>query len=547
MLIFKKYQDKIQLMIPLSLPIALIISFFTLSGTFTICDTTCVQFTQNPKEANLQTHSEKKTFFKQDNCDLQNYSYHSSQIMRNSIQNQELQEVGCQRTFWIWDFTTLTHYEINATILAIGKYSYIFMENSCISGLGESVAIVQSETIRDEFDDTTYPRVTDLAGHPNGTLGDIDGDPRIIILLCHEPICYYSQRNEQILDYSNQCEMFYIYSGLFRWGYNRLFGAIAHEFHHLIWFNNEMDEPQFILEALAEYAMYHSGYLAPSNNLSPRVTDFLSHPEDSLLHFNIDSEEGLTRAIDYGGGYLFAFYIAEHYGVEILQNLILEPADGPHGVENVLQAAGYNITFNEIYLNWITTVTIDELGFNNNLYGFENIDARISRYDLVHELPIANETISLRYYGFHIHKLESPPNNFTIKIKKASNQTIGVSVAFHDAFGWHIHQNLHDEGDTRVTDHLLGNSIDVAYIITSYMLNQTPIVTRPNYGLGPLTNLNISIIQTPTPTNTTNTTNTTSIPLTTIETTVAMSFGSNVAIVVIVLSTYFVLLRKNRK
>jgi hypothetical protein len=530
-------------MIPLSLSLALIISFFTLSGTFTICDTNCVQFTLKPKEGNLRTHSEKNAFFNQDNWDLQNYSYHSSQIMRKSIQNQELQEVGCQRTFWIWDFTTLTHYEINATILAIGKYSYIFMENSCISGLGESVAIIQSETIRDEFDSTTFPRVTDLAGHPNGTLGDIDGDPRIIILLSHEPICYYSQRNEQILDYSNQCEMFYIYSGLFRW-HQRLFSAIAHEFHHLIWFNNEMDEPQFILEALAEYAMYHSGYLASSDNLSPRVTDFLSHPEDSLLYFNYDSEEGLTRAIDYGGGYLLAFYIAEHYGVEILQNLITEPADGPQGIESVLKAAGHNITFNDIYLNWITTVTIDELGFNNNLYGFENIDARISRYDLVHELPIANETISLRYYGFHIHKLESPPNNFTIKIKKASNQTIGVSVAFHDAFGWHIHQNLHDEGDTRVTDHLLGNSIDVAYIITSYMLNQTPIVTRPNYGLGPLINLNISIIQTPTPTNTTNTT---SIPLTTIETTVAMSFGSNVAIVVIVLSTYFVLLRKNRK
>ncbi|MFX0052913.1 MAG: hypothetical protein ACFE8U_16670 [Candidatus Hermodarchaeota archaeon] len=445
--------------------------------------------------------------------------------------------MGCQRTFWIWDFTTLTHYEINATILAIGKYSYIFMENSCISVLGELVAIAQSETIRDEFDNITYPRVTDLAGHPNGTLGDIDGDPRIIILFSHEPVCYYSQRNEQILDYSNQCEMFYIYSGLYRWPH-RLFGAIAHEFHHLIWFNNEMDEPQFILEALAEYAMYHSGYLGPFNNLSPRVTDFLSHPEDSLLYFNIDSEEGLTRAIDYGGGYLFAFYIAEHYGVEILRNLITEPADGPQGIESVLQAAGYNITFNDIYLNWIITITIDELGFHNNLYGFENLDVRISRYNLVQKLPIANETISLRYYGFHIHKLEFPPDNFTLEIIKSSDQTIGVSIASHDAFGWHIHQNLHDEGDTQVTDHFRGNSIDVAYIITTYMLNQTPIVTRPNYGLGPLTNLKISIIQSSTPAITTN------IPLTTI---VGILFGSNVVIVVIVLSTYFILLQKNRK
>ncbi len=544
MLISKKYQDKIQLIIPLSLSLALIISIFALFDIFTINETSYVQFTQEPRETYLQTLSEKKTIFKQDNYDLQNYSYLSSQIRRNSIQNQELQEVGYQRPFWIWDFTTLTHYEINATILAIGKYCYIFMENSCISNLGESVAIAQSETIRDEFDNTTYPRVTDLAGHPNGTLGDIDGDPRIVILLCHEPVCYYSQRNEQVLDYSNQCEMFYIYTGLYRWP-DRLFGSIAHEFHHLIWFNNEMDEPQFILEALAEYAMYHSGYLDSSNNLSPRVTDFLSHPEDSLLYFNIDSEEGLTRAIDYGGGYLFAFYIAEHYGVEILRNLITEPTDGPLGIERVLKAAGYNSTFNDIYLNWITAVTINGLGFNNSLYSFENLTVRISKYNLVQELPIVNETVSLRYYGFHVHKLESPPNNFTLKIKKASYQTIGVSIAFHDNFGWHIHQNLHDEG-TQVTDHLLGNSIDVAYIITTYMLNQIPIVIRPNYGLGPLTNIEISIIQTPISTNTT-ITNATSVPQAIIETTVGTLFGPNVVVVVIVLSTYYFVIHRNKK
>ncbi|MFX0125375.1 MAG: hypothetical protein ACFFAE_17230 [Candidatus Hodarchaeota archaeon] len=540
MLISKKYQDKIQLMIPLSLSLALIISVFTLSGRLTISETSYVQFTQKSRNTYLQSHSDKKTIFKQNNHNLQNYSYHSSQIMRNSIQNHELQEVGYQRTFWIWDFTTLTHYEIEATILAIGKYCYIFMENSCISNLGELVAIEQSETIRDEFDNTTYPRVTDLAGHPNGTLGDIDGDPRIVILLCHEPVCYYSQRNEQILDYSNQCEMFYIYDRLYRWP-DRLFGAIAHEFHHLIWYNNEMDEPQFILEALAEYAMYHSGYLGSSNNLSPRVTDFLSHPEDSLLYFNIDSEEGLTRAIDYGGGYLFAFYIAEQYGVEILRNLITEPTDGPLGIERVLHAAGYNSRFNDIYLNWITAVTINGLGFNNSLYNFKNLDVRVSRYNLVQELPIVNETVSLRYYGFHIHKLEFPPNNFTLKIKKASDQTIGVSIAFHDTFGWHVHQNLHDEGDTQVMDHLLGNSIDVAYIITTYMLNQIPIVIRPNYGLGPLINIEISIIQTPI------STNTTSISQTTIETTVGILFGSYVVIVVIVLSTSYSVLRKKKK
>jgi hypothetical protein len=211
------------------------------------------------------------------------------------------------------------------------------------------------------------------------------------------------------------------------------------------------------------------------------------------------NDDGVSMAIDYGSGYLFAFYIAEQYGVEILRNLITESADGPQGVEAVLQTAGYDLTFNELYLNWITALTIDELGFCNNLYGFENLNARITRYFPVGVLPLLNQTISLRYYGFHIHKLQFPPDNFTVQIKKSINQTIGVSIALHDALGWHIYQNLHDEEGTIITDSFMGNRIDVAYIITSYMLNHTPTITRSqDYGLGPLTNIDISIISTPT-------------------------------------------------
>ena len=519
--------------------IFLIIGLLPLSSVLSISDhTSHVQSSQrqtNPKLLNFK----ECNMLKHSNRDQQDHKLLPSQNTQKASKNMNMHKVGYQRSFWIWDFEDLSYYEINATILAVGEYCYIFMENICISDLGEAVATEHSETIRNEFDSTIYPRVTDLAGHPNGTLGDIDGDPRIIILLSHELVDYYSQRNEQKLEHSNQCEMFYIYYRLFHWPY-RYFQAIAHEFHHLIWFNNEMDEPQFILEALAEYAMYHCGYLAPFDNISPRTNDFLSHPEDSLLYFNIDSEEGLTRAIDYGAGYLFACYIAERYGVDILRNLITESADGPIGIENVLKTAGYNISFNELYLNWITAVTIDELGFSNNLYGFENLDARISKYDLVQELPLDNETISLRYYGFHIHKLESPPNNFTVEINKASYQTIGVSIAFHDTVGWHIHQCLHDESEIQVTDHIQGNSIDVAYVITSFMLRHTPIVIRPNYGLGPLTDIEISIIQTPTQTNT-------STHQTTKSTThIGVSKGLNGVTVLISLTILLIILQKTR-
>jgi hypothetical protein len=462
------------------------ISALDISGPESYC-----QYHQGPNELNFQKHSKESDILKQLDSELQNHTFQLSQIKQDQFDRKDFQEVGYQRAFWIYDFTASFFYEVNATLLAIGEYSLVFMEKNCITALGELAAIGKTETIRDEFDSTIYPRITDLAGHPNGTLGDIDGDPRIVILLAN---CgnYYSERNELPFDYSNLCEMIYIHYRI------PVVNVVAHEFHHLIWFNNEWDEPQFILEALAQYAMYHAGYLEPYNNLAPQVPAFLPHPEESLLYWNMYDEGGMSMVIDYGSAYLFAFYIAEQYGVEILRNLITEPTDGPHGIEAVLQTAGYDITFNELYLNWITALTIDGLGFCNNRYGFENLDARITRYSPVGVLPLLNETISLRYYGFHIHRLQSSSDNFTIQIKKPSNQTIGVSIVLHDAFGWHIYQNLHDAEGTIITNNFMGNRIDVAYIITSYMLNHTPTTIRSSdIGLGPLTYIDISIIPTP--------------------------------------------------
>ncbi len=492
MLASTKNQLRIQLLASVGLLIILVVGIPIPISAINIHEPeSYFQYHQRPNGTNLQKHSEICDILKQLDSELQNHTFQPSQVKQDRFDRKDFQEVGYQRTFWIYDFTASFFYEVNATLLAIGEYSLVFMEKNCITELGELAAIGKTETIRDEFDSTIYPRITDLAGHPNGTLGDIDGDPRIVILLSN---CanYYSERNELPFDYSNLCEMIYIHYRI------HLMNVVAHEFHHLIWFNNEWDEPQFILEALAQYAMYYAGYLEPYNNLAPQVDAYLPHPEESLLYWNMYNDGGVSAVIDYGGAYLFAFYIAEQYGVEILRNLITEPADGPHGIEAVLQTAGDDITFNELYLNWIMALTIDELGFCNNLYGFENLNARITQYYPVGVLPLLNQTISLRYYGFHIHKLQSPPDNFTVQIKKSSNQTIGVSIASHDAIGWHIYQNLHDEEGTIITDNFMGNQIDVAYIITSYMLNHTPTITRSyDIGLGPSTHIDISIITTP--------------------------------------------------
>ena len=408
-----------------------------------------------------------------------------------------LPQVGFQRTFWILDqygYLTGTappgHYTNElATLLAAGEHGAVFFTNGCIDILGEVQATDRAVTLSQVFDTTIYPCVTDLAGHPDGTTGDIDGDPRIYILVSEQIVSYYSQTNELpngfLSPYSNECEMFYLYYQ------TNLERVAAHEFHHLVWFNNEVDEQQFAIEGLARYAEYYAGYFAAQSNLSAGGSDFLAHPDDSLLYWNTFSEDGRPTIIDYAGAYLLTAYIAEIYGVDILRNLIHEPTDGARGIETTLHAAGYSIAFNDLYLDWITTLTINQRGFADNRYGYRNIDARITSYGDV-TLPHFEEAFDLHYYGTTVHRISSPSDGLVIRIQKQVENTVGFIVAFHDALGWHVQQHMIPEGVTLFTEIPVGIGIDDVYIITSFMLANTPNPSRA-VGLGPTIPITLTI------------------------------------------------------
>ena len=105
-------------------------------------------------------------------------------------------DIGDFRWFWAVDYDEDVYYQADAYLLAIGEYCYIYFEDLVISILGEEEASERAEFYRDEFDSSIYPKVTALAGNPNGTLGDIDGDPRIYILILENRWDYYRQTNE---------------------------------------------------------------------------------------------------------------------------------------------------------------------------------------------------------------------------------------------------------------------------------------------------------------------------------------------------------------
>ncbi|MFW9889618.1 MAG: hypothetical protein ACFFER_15625 [Candidatus Thorarchaeota archaeon] len=368
------------------------------------------------------------------------------------------QEIGDNRSFWGFDYDENVYYVIDAYLLAIGEHCYIYVENSVIDILGEEEANTRAALYREEFDTSIYPSVTDLAGDPDGTLGDIDGDPRIFILITEHSMSYYSQSNEIEGSYSNMCEMVYIY-----YRPTDMLNTIAHEFHHLVWFNYEFDEVHFLLEGLAEYASYFTGYF-PNDNISIRAPYFLNDPHDSLIYFEVEAQ-------DYGASYLFAFYLAEQYGVQFLRDLVGQEGDGALGVETALQNAGHDISFNELYLDWMTALIIDEQGFANDRYCLRDMDARIQEYTTISSLPYQEDGVSLYCYGSKVYHISSPPDTFSVEMSQPNQGVAALSIVYRDAYGWHV-QQMQRQG--RAIVNASGDSIDSAYFVASYLYTQTP-------------------------------------------------------------------------
>ncbi len=402
---------------------------------------------------------------------------------------------GDQNTFWVWpDYDEVqSAYQINATLLAEGEWCYVYLDNVTIDRWGYNDSIALCSELRDDFDNITYPKGVELAGHPNGTLGDIDGDLKITLLIIdnENSIGGYYMFDDYPTGsstYKNKREMVSIYSGenpdpKF---YSSIF---AHEFNHLIWWNTDIDwDMMTLIEGYADYAVYYSGYLTSENSFTSQNslnrtidTDFFSaHPEQSLLSFDYETDE--IAYANYGKAQMFTIYLSEKYGEELINDLITDEIDGPVGIEIALANAGYDISFNDLYLDWITACTIDEEEIENGIYSFENTNFTISQITTIDTIPYTEENVKYLKYGFDVKKLITPPNEFTLEIANPYPLSIGISVVMYDDNGWKITQSIEtEEKKENILIHFTGENIDFVYLITSLMSKSTPASYAAGY------------------------------------------------------------------
>jgi hypothetical protein len=217
----------------------------------------------------------------------------------------------------------------------------------------------------------------------------------------------YTEEEAQGMDaHSNEVEMFYMSCSPGDPVSPIRISVLAHEFEHMIHWAADPNEELWVDEGCAEYAMLLFGMPDP-------IVDFPNYPDNNLTEW----ESGFS---DYIKTFLFFTYLSDHYGgsemiysvVQNLQNSIL-------GVQSALSGNGYDITFEELFVDW----TIANFYHGRGGADSPNPDSQYIYYSI--DPPAFNTT------DWHIYFPEGP-NNRNVSNWAADYIVFGNTQGYED-------------------------------------------------------------------------------------------------------------------
>ncbi|MDP3697756.1 MAG: hypothetical protein Q8R55_07155 [Candidatus Taylorbacteria bacterium] len=300
-----------------------------------------------------------------------------------SVSGANANTLGQRETFFVnKEFDKYGRTSLQATLQHAGNKSYFYVEDNYWNSLGSADRDTLTRNIQslaNDFDANIYPKETQFWGSdPNP---GVDGDSKITILL-EELIKnnggYFETSNGYLRDKapdSNQREMITVSVEILKSNVSLPKAFLAHEFQHLISFNQKelvynISEEVWLNELRSEYAVSQVGYGDPfsGSSLERRMEVFLDEPSDSLT-------EWPNKTIDYGIAALFAEYLVEQYGVNILSETLRDNSSGINSLNKFLAEKGHRERFGDVFVNWMAAVYLNNSLLDSRL-GYKNSELK---------------------------------------------------------------------------------------------------------------------------------------------------------------------------
>ncbi len=358
--------------------------------------------------------------------------------------------VGTVHRFTVSNADEDETFEIDAALVYKTPHVYVWVEQ------GVDVDEERLRAAADLFEEHTYPTDREFFGS-EWTPG-VDGDPHISILhargLGDTIAGYFSSPDEYVKAVrpdSNEMEMFYINIENVTVGDDFYNGVLAHEFQHMIHWNNDRNEETWLNEGCSDLAMDLNDRRYPGHyDVGGSDYSYALHPDTQLDSW----PEGTAgnAASHYGASYLFVAYFLDRFGEQATMDLVAQPANGMESVDLVLRELGLPEDYDHraLFADWVVANFADDPSFGDGRYGYQSIDPARMRIDVDYttdDFPPEGHTSSVHQYG--VDYVEVKGGDFVFRFQGDTLVKLMDTEAHSGQYLWW--SNRADESDTRLS------------------------------------------------------------------------------------------------
>ena len=269
--------------------------------------------------------------------------------------------------WYIWDLGGMpVANELPCTVRGLGNNIYVVVEDSQWNVNIDQVAV---DKIVNHFDNISvgdYPDqgIWDLNTGHFGDPPNFDGLDRIFFVYYEFNIAAdgYFWVYDQYPDgsqywASNEADVIYLATDSGDCASDYLMAVGAHEFQHLIHWNQDENEELWLDEGMAELAMWLFGH-------PDYISSFNTQPDNNLLDF-------AGNWADYIQVYLWTLYIYEQFGGhDVIWDTVHHSYNGMYSFQTVIAALGYPDIMEDVFSQWSAANYLDEPAIYSGQYGY---------------------------------------------------------------------------------------------------------------------------------------------------------------------------------
>ncbi|MCC6261331.1 MAG: immune inhibitor A [Anaerolineales bacterium] len=357
-------------------------------------------------------------------------------------------KIGDQDQFWVSDRDTAGNNQVTATLRYVTPHVYFWVQNDVDYDESEMKALV------DAFENKIYPTDREFFGEE--WQPGIDGDAHIYILyargLGSNIAGYFSSSDSihpAIKKYSNGHEMFLFNADNTPLNEESTYGILAHEFQHMIHWNQDLNETSWINEGSAELAVFLNGY-------DIGVFDWLYISDPDLQLNDWPNDQGATRP-HYGAGFLFMTYFLDRFGEDATQALVKDPANGLDSVEDVLReinatdpVTNQPIYADDLFMDWAVTNLVLDPAVGDGRYVYHNYSgaSQAQATETISDCPQTLSERDVHQYGVDYIKIDCA-GDYTLSF--SGSTLTGLLPVDPNSGTYAFWTNKGDESDIKLT------------------------------------------------------------------------------------------------